>query len=218
MAEPGTITGSIGVLTGKVSFGKSLGLIGVSADEIGVGKNALFDSAIAPYTPDQLAALNEQADVIYADFKQKVSAGRKLPLAKVQDIAKGRVWSGADARKQGLVDALGGFWTAVAEVKKVAKIPADSRVLFKLSAPAWLLRSAGRTLRRFRSQRARGAGHGDALANTPLARAHDDEAHGLDTPRGGVEIAARRICRRPNRGRSRLGPSARAPLYRGARG
>jgi protease-4 len=123
VAEPGTITGSIGVLTGKVSFGKSLNLIGVSADEIGVGKNALMGSTISPYTDEQWANLNHQADVIYADFTSKVAAGRKLPLAKVQEIAKGRVWSGADAKDRGLVDQMGGFWTAVADAQKLAGLP-----------------------------------------------------------------------------------------------
>lgn len=131
VAEPGTLTGSIGVLTGKVSIGKSLAMIGVGADEIGVGKNALFDSNLTPYTPEQWAALNAQADAIYADFTQKVASGRKLPLSQVQDIAKGRVWTGADAKPRGLVDQLGGFWTAVADAKALAGIAANDRVVFK---------------------------------------------------------------------------------------
>ena len=131
VAEPGTITGSIGVLTGKVSFGKSLGLIGVGADEIGVGKNALMDSTISPYTPEQLAAVNAEADAIYADFTQKVAAGRRIPLAQVQTIAKGRVWSGSDAHARGLVDELGGFWTAADEAAKLAGEPTDEQIVFK---------------------------------------------------------------------------------------
>jgi len=131
VAEPGTLTGSIGVLTGKVAIGKTLAMAGVTASEIGVGKNALFDSSITPYTPDQWASLNAQADAIYADFTQKVATGRKLSLAQVQDIAKGRVWTGADAKPRGLVDELGGFWTAVADVKTLAGIGADQRVVFK---------------------------------------------------------------------------------------
>jgi protease-4 len=130
VAEPGTLTGSIGVLTGKVSFGKSIGLIGVGAEEFGVGKNALMNSALQPYTPDQWAALNHQADAIYADFTQKVAAGRKLPLATVQNVARGRVWTGADARGRGLVDDLGGFWTAVAAAKRLGGLAADSDIVF----------------------------------------------------------------------------------------
>lgn len=131
VAEPATLTGSIGVLTGKVSIGKSLGLIGVGADQLGVGKNALFDSDIEPFTPEQLANLNAQADTIYTDFKQKVAEGRKLPLAKVEAIAKGRVWTGADALPRGLVDELGTFWTAVGEVKKQIGVSPDVRLVFK---------------------------------------------------------------------------------------
>jgi protease-4 len=132
IAEPGTLTGSIGVLTGKVSFGKSAGLLGVGVDQIGVGKNALMDSVISPFTDEQFANLNHQADVIYADFLQKVSTGRKLPLQQVQDIAKGRVWTGADAKGHGLVDELGGFWTAVAAAKKLSGIAANEDVSFKI--------------------------------------------------------------------------------------
>jgi protease IV len=131
VAEPGTLTGSIGVLTGKVSFAKSLAMIGVGADEIGVGKNALFDSSISPYSPEQWATLNAEADTIYGDFTQKVATGRKLSLAQVQDIAKGRVWTGDDAKPRGLVDELGGFWTAVADAKKLAGMGADERAVFK---------------------------------------------------------------------------------------
>lgn len=132
VAEPATLTGSIGVLTGKVSFGKSLAMIGVGAGDIGIGNNALFDSAIEPFTPEQLANLNTQADVIYLDFKQKVAQGRKLTLAQVETIAKGRVWTGADAKPRGLVDDLGTFWTAVGAVKTAIGVSPDVRLVFKL--------------------------------------------------------------------------------------
>ncbi|MFL5238700.1 MAG: signal peptide peptidase SppA [Rhizomicrobium sp.] len=132
VAEPGTLTGSIGVLTGKVTFGKSAGLLGIGVDQIGIGKNALMDSAISPYTPEQWANLNQQADVIYGDFLNKVATGRKLPLSQVQNIAKGRVWTGADAKSRGLVDELGGFWTAVAAAKKLTGIAPQEAVSFRI--------------------------------------------------------------------------------------
>jgi len=131
VAQPGTITGSIGVLTGKVSIDRTAALIGVGVDTVGVGRNALYNSEFAPYTPDQLAALNREADAIYADFTGKVAAGRHMPLAKVQDIARGRVWSGADAQVRGLVDDLGGFWTAADVARRLAKIGPDEKVVFK---------------------------------------------------------------------------------------
>ncbi|MGA9795309.1 MAG: signal peptide peptidase SppA [Rhizomicrobium sp.] len=131
VAEPATLTGSIGVLTGKVSFGKSAQLLGVTIDDIGVGKNALFNSVATPFTPDQWANLNHQADAIYSDFMAKVATGRNIPYAQVQNIAKGRVWTGADAKPIGLVDQLGGFWTAVADAKKLAGIT-EQHVAFRL--------------------------------------------------------------------------------------
>jgi protease-4 len=131
VAEPGTITGSIGVLTGKVSIDRSLALAGVGSASVGVGRNALYDSEFQPYTPDQLASLNREVDAIYADFTSKVAKGRKLPLAQVQDIAKGRVWSGADGKAHGLVDELGGLWTATDAAKRLAGIAPGERISFR---------------------------------------------------------------------------------------
>ncbi|MDE2183066.1 MAG: signal peptide peptidase SppA [Alphaproteobacteria bacterium] len=131
VAEPGTITGSIGVLTGKVALGKSLAAIGVNTGEVSVGKNALMDSGVTPYSPEQWAAVNAEADTIYADFTKKVADGRKLPLDKVQQVARGRVWSGADAKTEGLVDKLGGFWDAAELAKRLAGIASTERVVFE---------------------------------------------------------------------------------------
>jgi protease-4 len=131
VAEPGTLTGSIGVLWGKVAAGKTAELVGVEARELAVGKNALFLSGVTPWDDAQLAQVNRQADIVYADFTQKVADGRKLPVDLVRDVARGRVWTGADAKERGLVDELGGFWTAVADAKQLAGIPADARVAFR---------------------------------------------------------------------------------------
>lgn len=131
VAEPGTITGSIGVLTGKVAIGKSLGLAGVSIGEVAQGDNALFDSSIQPFTPKQLDNLNAQADAIYNDFMHKVSTGRKMPFEKVQEIAKGRVWSGSDALSRGLVDELGGVWQATDDARALAHLTKDQPTVFR---------------------------------------------------------------------------------------
>jgi protease-4 len=131
VAQPGTLTGSIGVIFGKVAVGKSLEMVGVDARELGVGRNALFLSGMTPWNSDQLVEVNKQADLVYADFTLKVSEGRKLPLAKVLELARGRVWTGADAKERGLVDELGGFWTAVDDAKKLGGIAPDARVAFK---------------------------------------------------------------------------------------
>ena len=144
IAEPGTITGSIGVLTGKVSFNKTANWVGVGTDQVSVGKNALMDSPLAPYTPEQWTNLNHQADVIYDDFTRKVAQGRKLPLDKVHDIARGRVWSGADAQARGLVDSLGGFWTAAGAAASLGHIPATDMVFRTYPRPTGLWGSLAR--------------------------------------------------------------------------
>jgi len=143
MAEPATITGSIGVLTGKVSFGKSLGLIGAKAETVSVGKNTLMDSPLEPFTEEQWANLNHQADVIYDDFTQKVAAGRKLPLEKVHDAARGRVWSGTDAKAKGLVDGLGGFWTAAQTAASLGAVSTSSMTFRVYPRPKSLLTRLG---------------------------------------------------------------------------
>jgi protease-4 len=143
VAEPGTITGSIGVLTGKVSFGKTLGLAGANAQSVAVGKNTLMDSPFEPFSDAQWADLNHQADVIYDDFTQKVAVGRKLPLQKVRDVAKGRVWSGADAKARGLVDSLGGFWTAAGQAAALAGVPADGMSFRVYPRPTGILGRLG---------------------------------------------------------------------------
>lgn len=146
VAEPATITGSIGVLTGKVSFNKTAALIGVNAETVAVGRNTLMDSPLQPYTPEQWANLNHQADVIYDDFTRKVAAGRKLPVDRVREIARGRVWSGSDAQARGLVDRLGGFWTAAGEAAALAKVPAGGMVFRIYPRPTGLLGSLSRLL------------------------------------------------------------------------
>lgn len=131
IAEPGTITGSIGVLWGKVAVGGTAGKAGVTARELGIGNNALFLSGIVPWNESQLSKVNAQADAVYADFTGKVAEGRKLPLERVQELARGRVWSGADAKERGLVDELGGFWTAVDATKTLIGVDTKTRIVLR---------------------------------------------------------------------------------------
>ncbi len=131
VANPGTLTGSIGVLWGKVATGGSLELIGVQSGELGVGENALFLSGLEPWNAEQLLEVDAQADAIYEDFTRKVADGRDMSLEQVDEVARGRVWTGADALERGLVDKLGGFWTAVESVKELAEIDPEAQVAFR---------------------------------------------------------------------------------------
>ncbi len=127
-AHETTITGSIGVLSGKIVMVGSWAMLGIDMKPLAVGTNALMDSSVTPFTPEQWAKFNKAVDQIYEDFTAKVAAGRKLPIEKVREIAKGRVWSGADAKPRGLVDEYGGFRAALEATKALAGIPADAEI------------------------------------------------------------------------------------------
>ena len=113
VAEPGTITGSIGVFGGKFVLSGLWKEIGIGWDGVTAGANADIMSFNHDYSPAGWAYLQRSLDRIYGDFTSKVAAGRRLPPDKVQEVAKGQVWSGADARARGLVDELGGLGTAL---------------------------------------------------------------------------------------------------------
>jgi protease-4 len=128
VAQPGTITGSIGVFGGKIAVGGALNKIGVNTETIVSGPNASINSPFAPFTPPQRVKLQEIMQAIYDDFVGKAAESRKTTPDKIDAVAQGRVWTGQQARERGLVDALGGLDTAVAIAKEKAKIPADEDV------------------------------------------------------------------------------------------
>lgn len=109
VAQPGTITGSIGVLSGKGVVRDALGRIGISQQAVSQGENARMYSAQEEFSPSQWARLEETLDRIYTDFVAKAALDRGLPEAELESLARGRVWTGADAHKHKLVDELGGF-------------------------------------------------------------------------------------------------------------
>ena len=122
VAQPGTITGSIGVLGGKLLTNGLWDKTGLSWDQVHAGANATMWSSTDDYTPAEWARFQAFLDRIYSEFTSKVSDGRKLPLERVKEIAKGRIWSGEDAKKRGLVDELGGFPVAMRLAKEAAGI------------------------------------------------------------------------------------------------
>jgi protease-4 len=126
VAEPGTITGSIGVLTGKPVLGQALGRVGVTSDLITHGAHANMFSQFKAFTDDEWALVNDWLDHIYADFTGKVATGRGMTAEQVHEVAKGRVWTGADALAHGLVDELGGLDHAAAIARRRAGLPATA--------------------------------------------------------------------------------------------
>lgn len=123
VAQPATITGSIGVLAGKMLTTGLWDKLGVTWDEVHDGANATYWTSGSDYTPAEWARFQAWLDRVYADFTSKVAEGRRLPKERVLQIAKGRIWTGEDAKGLGLVDELGGFPTALALAKKAAHIP-----------------------------------------------------------------------------------------------
>jgi len=113
VAQPGTITGSIGVITGKPVLGEAIGRAGVSSDRITHGAHAAMYSQLRPFSEDEWTLVNEWLDHIYADFTAKAATGRGMTPEQVNEVARGRIWSGADALANGLVDELGGLDRAV---------------------------------------------------------------------------------------------------------
>ena len=128
VAEPGTITGSIGVFSGKMVLKGLWSHLGVAWDGMALGDNATMYSANEPFTPGQWTKLNAILDTIYGDFTAKAAAGRHLTQERLDKLARGRVWSGADAQAVGLVDELGGMDRALAELRSLLKLAPDARL------------------------------------------------------------------------------------------
>jgi protease IV len=126
VAEPGTITGSIGVLSGKPVLGELLGKAGVTSDLIAEGSHSDMFTTTRPFSEDEWALVNAWLDHIYADFTGKVADGRGMSPERVHELARGRVWTGADALGNGLVDELGGLDRAAALARRRAGLPASA--------------------------------------------------------------------------------------------
>ncbi|MFZ1916350.1 MAG: signal peptide peptidase SppA [Terriglobales bacterium] len=128
VAQPGTITASIGVLGGKMLTSGLWDKVGLSWDEVHQGDKATMFTGTHDYTPAEWARFEAWLDRVYVDFTGKVAEGRKLPKEKVLEIAKGRIWSGQDAKNLGLVDELGGYDTALRLAKKAIGVAAGDDV------------------------------------------------------------------------------------------
>lgn len=131
VADPGTITGSIGVLAGKMIAAGLFDKVGLSFDGIKYGENSTIYDAGQDFSPTELARFRAMLDFIYEDFTTKVANGRKIPKEKVLQIAKGRIWSGEDGKGLGLVDEIGGLRTAIKVTRDAAKIGAGESIHLK---------------------------------------------------------------------------------------
>jgi protease-4 len=132
VAQPGTITGSIGVVFGKLVTGDAWARLGITFGQLPYGENAGFWSPQQKFSDGERERVQVELDDVYQRFISIVAAGRGLEDHHVQEIAKGRIWTGAQARDHGLIDELGGLYRAIDLAKEVAGIDAERPVRVKV--------------------------------------------------------------------------------------
>ena len=128
VAQPGTLTGSIGVFSGKIVGERLLERLGIGTEAVVLGRNARMFTPRAGFDEDQWARLETWLDRVYADFVDKVAQSRGMTAEQVHELARGRVWTGADAHARGLVDELGGLRRATELARARAGLPADAEL------------------------------------------------------------------------------------------
>ncbi|MCE9507145.1 MAG: signal peptide peptidase SppA [Alphaproteobacteria bacterium] len=128
VAEPASITGSIGVFGGKIVLAQLWKKLGVNWEGVSVGDHARMWSANTAFSPQERARFDSMLDSVYEAFIARVMEGRKMTRAQVLAVAEGRVWTGRQAKEKGLVDELGGLDKAVALAKAAAKLPPGEEI------------------------------------------------------------------------------------------
>jgi protease-4 len=128
VSMPSTYTGSIGVISGKFSFQGLYRKIGLNIETVKRGKNADIFSTTRQFNDEERVVVQRQIKEFYSDFVRKVAEGRKMSEAEVDSVGRGRVWTGRQAQKNGLVDLLGGLDLSLAIAREKAGLPEDSDV------------------------------------------------------------------------------------------
>ncbi len=128
VAEPGTLTGSIGIFGGKIALGGTYNKLGANVESVTAGRHADIYSPVRPFDEEERAKLGEQLQAFYDQFVEKVANSRKMKPEQVDEVAQGRVWTGRQAKQVGLVDELGGLERAVAIARQHAGIAPDVEV------------------------------------------------------------------------------------------
>ncbi len=130
-AQPATVTGSIGVLLGKMVIGEAADKLGVNFERITFGESAGMFSSTTNFSQRERARLDQMLDATYEDFTSKAAEGRDMSLEEIDAVARGRVWSGIDAMEAGLVDEIGGLGAAIDYTKTQIGLDPDD--------PVWLV-------------------------------------------------------------------------------
>jgi protease-4 len=135
VAQPGTLTGSIGIVMGKFATGGTFGKLGMNIEGVSQGRFAEMNSPMRPYTADERAKLETHMQAFYDQFVEKVAAARATTPERIDAVARGRVWTGRQAKQVGLVDELGGLGRAIELAKARAGIPSDAAVRLVVYPP-----------------------------------------------------------------------------------
>jgi protease IV len=135
VAEPSTLTGSIGVVLTKFVIDGTLKKLGMNMEGVSQGKYANMYSPVRPFSPEERARMVENMQATYDTFVEKAAQGRNTTPERIDTIAQGRVWTGRQAKEIGLVDELGGLDRAVALAKQRAKIAQDAEVELVIYPP-----------------------------------------------------------------------------------
>jgi protease-4 len=126
--EPGTITGSIGVVGGKLAIGGLFEKVGITTDVVSIGKNNGIFSTEAPFSPSERKAITKLMEETYEQFTTKAAEGRKMKIETVKELAQGKIYTGRQAKQNGLADELGTLRDAIAAAKKAAGLGAGQKV------------------------------------------------------------------------------------------
>jgi protease-4 len=135
VAQAATLTGSIGVFGGKAVVTELMDKVGLATGAVSRGAHSRMFSPRVGFTDDERARLSEWLDEVYDDFVAKVAQGRGMTREAVHEIAKGRVWTGADASRNGLVDSIGGLRDAIRIARERANLPADAPLRAAVHVP-----------------------------------------------------------------------------------
>ena len=128
VAQPATLTGSIGVVMVKFAIGGSLEKLGVKLDRVTAGRWADLYAPDRPFTPEERQRIEQSMQATYESFVEKAASGRNTTPEKIDAVARGRVWTGTQAKQIGLVDELGGLDRALLLAKRRAKIDEKAEV------------------------------------------------------------------------------------------
>jgi protease-4 len=128
VAQPGTLTGSIGVYTGKFVTGGTFDKLGANVEATSRGKHAEMYSPDRRFSPDEREKVQASMQAVYDEFIERAAEARHMTPEKIDEVAQGRVWTGQQARAIGLVDQLGGLYKAIEVAKQRARIPAEEEV------------------------------------------------------------------------------------------